>query len=298
MSSAAAGPGPAWFPPLGTHPAVDCHAHVYDPAYPFAANPRYIPEPAVRGTAAQFAAVLDAHGFTHGLLVAAAPYGGHNGHILDAIEASEGRFKGIAVLETAEMSDNSLDELAGRGIVGLRVNLSLGLGELEAPCLARVTRRMRELGWFLQVHSVGNELAAAVALLDQVGVPLMFDHFARPDPAHGLEQAGFQALLRFGRRGGNIVKISGPFRAGRSRFPHHDVDPFVAAAIESFGLNNCVWGSDWPFVNMDERADFGPPLSCLARWLPDVDDRRRVLWDNPARLFGFSALPRQAGERP
>ena len=294
MSSAPTGPGPAWFPPLGTQPAVDCHAHIYNPAYSFAPNPRYIPEPSVRGTAAQFAAVLDAHGFTHGLLIAAAPYGGDNGHILDAIARSEGRFKGIAVLKEAAISDKSLDELAAGGIVGLRVNLSLGLGELEAPGFARVTRRMRALGWFLQVHSVGDELAAGAALLDRVGVPLMFDHFARPDPAHGLDQPGFQALLRFGRLGGNLVKISGPFRAARSRFPHHDTDRFVAAAIESFTLENCVWGSDWPFVNMDERVDYGPPLSCLARWLPDEDDRRRVLWDNPARLFGFTTLRTQA----
>ena len=171
----------------------------------------------MRGTAGQFAAVLGAHGFTHGLLVAAAPYGGDNGHILDAIKGSEGQFKGIAVLRDAEVPDDSLDHLAAHGIVGLRVNLSLGLGELEAPGFARVTRRMRVLGWFLQVHSVGDELAAGAALLDRAGVPLMFDHFARPDPAHGLEQPGCQALLRFGRRGGNVVKISGPFRAGRSR---------------------------------------------------------------------------------
>jgi predicted TIM-barrel fold metal-dependent hydrolase len=38
---------------------------------------------------------------------------------------------------------------------------------------------------------------------------------------------------------------------------------------------------------MDERMDYGPPATCLPRWLPDAKDREKVLWDTPARLFGF-----------
>lgn len=70
-------------------------------------------------------------------------------------------------------------------------------------------------------------------------------------------------------------------------YPYRDVDPFIAVAIEAYTLERCVWGSDWPFVRMDERMDYGPPLTCLPRWLPDPQDRRKVLWDTPARLFGF-----------
>ncbi len=51
-----------------------------------------------------------------------------------------------------------------------------------------------------------------------------------------------------------------------------------------------MWGSDWPFVRMDERMDYGPPFTCLPRWLPDEGDRRKVLWDTPARLFGFKPI--------
>ena len=38
---------------------------------------------------------------------------------------------------------------------------------------------------------------------------------------------------------------------------------------------------------MDERVDYGPVTTCIKRWLPDPEDRRKVLWDNPQRLFGF-----------
>jgi len=70
-------------------------------------------------------------------------------------------------------------------------------------------------------------------------------------------------------------------------YPYTDVDPFIAAAIAAYTLDRCVWGSDWPFVRMDERMDYGPPATCLPRWLPDAKDQQKVLWDTPARLFGF-----------
>ena len=270
-------------------PRADCHAHIFDAAYEFAPNPRYIPEPCLRGTASQFAAVLDAHGFTHGLILAAEPYGGDNGHVLDAVAAFPGRFKGIAVLHRFELTDRELADLSAREIVGIRVNLAMGTNVLQAPGFDRLLGAMRELGWLLDIHSIGDDLAAASHLLEKVPVPMVFDHFGRPDPERGLSQAGFQALLRFGQAGRGVVKLSGPFRAGSAQPPYRQADPFVEAAIRAFGLDNCVWGSDWPFVNLAERVDYGPPLACLQRWLPDQADQQKVLWEAPSRIFGFIA---------
>ena len=115
----------------------------------------------------------------------------------------------------------------------------------------------------------------------------MIDHFGRPDVPRGVSQPGFRTLLEFGESGNAVIKLSGPFRSSVEGYPYRDVDPFIAAAIEAYTLERCVWGSDWPFVRMDERMDYGPPLTCLPRWLPDPQDRQKVLWDTPARLFGF-----------
>jgi predicted TIM-barrel fold metal-dependent hydrolase len=41
-------------------------------------------------------------------------------------------------------------------------------------------------------------------------------------------------------------------------------------------------------MRIPARADYGPVLGLLQRWLPDAGDRRQVLWDTPARLFGFA----------
>ncbi len=271
---------------------VDSHAHVYGgPQYKFDPGARFNPHPSQRGTSAQFRAVLHAHGFTHALVVAAQPYGRDNSAMLDAIAESGGRFKGIALVDPA-LSEKALEKLRDGGIVGFRVNLSsFGLRELTEPGLDRFFAIARALGWFMQIHTVKDDLVPAADLVRKANLPLLLDHFGRPEIAKGVGQPGFQELLKLGREGKAVVKLSGPFRISQAGYPYADTDPFVQAAIEAFGIQNCIWGSDWPFVPGDDRIDYGPQVATLLRWLPDPADRKAVLSDNPARLFGFAPLP-------
>ena len=271
-------------------PAADCHAHVFcGDEYPFSPETVYQPDPSQAGTATKFRAVLESHGLTHGLLVGAGPYGPDNRCMVKAIAESAGRFKGIALVRSG-IADKDLDTLAAQGVVGIRINLfNHGLKPLTEPGAARLLARVKEMGWFVQIHCQKDELAAAAPVLVKAGVRVMVDHFGRPDVRAGVSQPGFRTLLEFGRTGNAVVKLSGPFRCSVEGYPYRDVDPFIAAAIEAFTLDNCVWGSDWPFVRMDERMDYGPGFSCLARWLPDERDRRKVLWETPKRLFGFTS---------
>ena len=268
--------------------AIDCHAHVFCGAdYPYARNPIYEPRPERKGTVGTFLSVLEASGLTHGLLVAAQPYGTDNRCMLEAIAESGGRLKGIALVETG-VTDRELHRLADQGVVGIRINLSTdGLTPLIEPGADRLFERIREMNWFVEVHCERDELAGATGLLESAGVRVIIDHFGRPDPARGHAQPGFQALLELGRTGRSVVKLSGPFRSSVDGPPYLDCDTFVGAAIEAFTLENCVWGSDWPFVLMEEPLEYGPVYRCLSRWLPDPQDRQTVLWETPKRLFGF-----------
>jgi predicted TIM-barrel fold metal-dependent hydrolase len=267
--------------------ALDSHAHVFCPTHSFAPNIPYTPHPSQQGTAAQFQAVLTSHGLTHGLLVAAQPYLYDNGCMLEAIAAADGRFKGVALLRPGA-TEQTLRDLQSAGVVGIRFNLSsFGMREFTEEGSDRLLAQIREMGWFLQIHCEGDELAEAMPILRRSGVRVMIDHFGRPEVTRGVAQPGFAALLELGRSGPNVVKLSGPFRCSREGYPYLDVDPFICAAIDAFTLERCVWGSDWPFVRTSERVDYGPPFDCLLRWLPAEADREIVLWHTPARLFGF-----------
>ena len=268
--------------------AVDAHAHVFcGTDYPFSPDTLYIPHPSQMGTPQKFRAVLDAHGMTHALLVGAGPYTHDNRCMLKAIADSNGRFKGIGVVK-ADISERDLAALKDKGVVGIRMNLiGHGLKPLIEPGADRLLARLKDLGLFLQLHFQKDELIDAAPILRKSGVRMMLDHFGRPDIARGVKSAGYQTVLEFGKSGQAVIKLSGPFRSSLQGYPYTDVDSFIAAAIDAFTLDNCLWGSDWPFVRMDERMDYGPPATCLPRWLPDAKDREKVLWDTPARLFGF-----------
>ena len=278
-------------PASGAAFAVDSHAHVFDTGRFALDNPHaYVPQPNECGTAREFEVVLAAHAMTHGLLVN--PFAGYatdNRCMLDAIAASNGRFKGIALVGH-DAGDAHLQALADGGVVGARFNtLFDGATSLQGREGERLLARIKALGWFAQIYFHDDEVLKLLPILQASGIRVVLNHCACPDVRRGLDQPGFQAVLELGRRGHAVVKLSGPFRYSQQGWPYEDCDPFVAALIDAFTLERCVWGSDWPFVRVPKRLDYGPTRRLLDRWLPDAADRRKVLWDTPQRWFGFAA---------
>jgi predicted TIM-barrel fold metal-dependent hydrolase len=270
---------------------VDCHAHVYDLArYPFDESRGFDAAPHEVGTVEQFLCVLDAHGFTHGLL--ANPLGGYgtdNRCLLAALQKHGDRLKGIALVAN-DTPEREFAGMSAAGIIGLRFNLNFP----ESPSLfgagaERTLRIAREQGWFAQIHYEGDTILNAMPALRRSRLPLVIDHCGRPSLTQGPGQAGFQALLELGREGA-IVKLSSIFRFSREGFPYRDVDPYVAALIDAFTIDRCVWGSDWPFLRARHRVDHACLLQALRRWVPDQADRRKILSDNPGRIFGFFGM--------
>ena len=276
---------------MQTEYIVDSHAHVFDTARHPLRNPEaYVPGPNECGTAREFRTVLEAHGMTHGLLVN--PFAGYatdNACMLEAIAGSAGRFKGVALVGT-DASDAHLRMLAEGGVVGARFNtLFSGATSLQGAAGERLLARIKEMGWFAQIYFHDDEVLKLLPILQKAGIKIVVDHCACPDVGRGLSQPGFAAVLELGRRGNAAIKLSGAFRYSKQAWPYADTEPFVEALIEAFTLENCVWGSDWPFVRIPKRMDYGPTFSLLKRWLPDARDQRQVLWESPARWFGFSA---------
>lgn len=268
---------------------ADCHAHVYELArYPFHGSSAFHILPNEIGDADQFTCVLDAHGFTHALLVN--PLGGYgidNRCLLEVLQRFRGRFKGVAVV-AHDTPEPEFDRMAEAGVVGLRFNLNFPASpSLYAPGAKRTLRLARERGWFAQVHYEGDTILEALPVLRRAGLPIVIDHCGRPDAEAGLAQRGFRALLELGREGAAVVKLSGAFRFAKDGFPYRQAEPYAAALIEAFTVERCVWGSDWPFLHAPHRVDHATLLAALVRWLPSPVERRKVLGDNPTRLFGF-----------
>lgn len=274
--------------PTAAAPAIDCHVHVLDPArFPFA-NTAYQPTAAETGTAAQLAHVMDAHGVQHALLVGPnSGYGEDNSCLLDALAHGNGRFKGVAVVRNGT-GLAELEDLQSAGVVGIAFNVALLGGDFYADS-GPLLDRLRQLGLWAQVQVEGDQLVDCLPLFEGSGAKLLIDHTGRPRLANGVNQPGFEALLRLAETGRACVKLSGYAKFSAEAYPHADTVPYVNALLQAFTPQSLVWASDWPFLRAPARIDYGPLLDLLAQQVPDAAARRAILWDTPRRLFGFAS---------
>ncbi|MBC8641393.1 amidohydrolase family protein [Caballeronia sp. EK] len=268
---------------------IDCHCHVFDPArFPYREDTPYRPAQQEIGTAAQFVRVMDAYGVRHALLVGpTSGYRTDNRCLLDALETYEGRLRGIAVVDD-DISRNELAALHRAGVAGVAFNPAmegvdavLGAGALFAS--------LADLGMVAQIQVTGDQMVALESWLSRQAAPIVIDHGGRPDIGAGIAQAGFQALLRLADSGRASVKLSGWQKYSARAHPYEDAWPYAQALLRAFGPQNCVWGSDWPFLRAPERLDYGPLLTLFGQIVPDAQVRRQIQWETPRRIFGFGA---------
>jgi predicted TIM-barrel fold metal-dependent hydrolase len=181
------------------------------------------------------------------------------------------------------------------GVVGVRLNLvNFDLEAALSPALPAFLRRLAERGWWLELQCRAPVFPRIAPVLEESGVRVLFDHLGCPDVSLGPHEPGFRALCAFAGRGEAAMKLSGAFRLSRRAHPHEDVAPFAAAAVEAFGQERCVWGSDYPFLWTGSPPAYADTLALLERWVPDPADRDVILRQAPARLFGLGA-PRGGG---
>lgn len=270
-----------------TTPKIDTHVHLFDPAnYPYGADNFYHPTGGETGTPEHYKQVMEAYNIHYALLVQPnSGYNFDNSCLLNAIAKSSGKFKGIAVAP-ADISFAELEQLKQQGIVGIAFNVAL-YGSQYYTDSAAILEKLSALDMFAQFQVIDEQLIDLKPLLNSFPGKLLIDHCGRPDPHEGINQKGFKELLRHAQKGNAYIKISGQYKISQTGYPYTDMIPFIATLLEEFTLDGCMWASDWPFLRAPERLDLGPLLALVEAYLPSAEDRRKLVWDTPAKLFGF-----------
>ena len=275
---------PATFnPPLN---ACDAHCHVFGPAsrFPFAADRAYTPPDA---GVEQLRALHERMGLSRAVLVQASCHGTDNSAMVDALERSEGRYAGVAMIDES-CPDSEIERLHTAGVRGARFNFVRHLGGGEIGPLERTARRVASMGWHMVVHLDASDLEEFSSVLLGLPCPFIVDHMARVPAAGGVGQQPFVALLRLMEQARAWVKISGAERlTAGGRPPYDDVAPLARALIAVAG-DRVLWGTDWPHPNVAHMPDDGDLVDLLAVLAPDEADRDRILVDNPQRLYDFT----------
>jgi 2-pyrone-4,6-dicarboxylate lactonase len=273
--------------PLTDLPAgvVDADCHVFGPCamYPYAPGLRLTPAEAPKE---KLFAVRDFLGISRNVIVQAACHGKDNRALLDALATAGDRARGVACLR-AGVTRAELAELHTAGIRGVRFNFAqraqvkpdtyyLGLADLIA-----------ELGWHVVAYLEAAGLMDRWQLFTRLPTVVVVDHLARPDVSQPLDSPGFTLFQRLMSEHGNVwAKISGAERLSVVGPPgYDDFIPFARRIATAFP-DRVIWGTGWPHPDMvSHMPDEGNLVDLIPRIAPGLDLQRKLLVDNPMRLY-------------
>ena len=272
---------PRFVPPPG---AVDAHCHVFGPMaeFPFSPKAKYLPEDA--GPEKLFA-LRDHLGFSKNVIVQASCHGTDNSATLNAIAVSNGKARGVAVVDPA-ISEAELAKLHEGGMRGIRFNFLKRLVD-DAPKdrFLEVSRRL-PAGWHVVIYFEADILEELRAFMDAIPVPLVIDHMGRPDVTQGPDgpdMKAFRSLLD--SRPDIHFKPTCPDRLDPTGDPWNAFAEAVAPLVADYP-DRCIWGTDWPHPNMQDNVpDDGHLVDMIPRIAPTEERQRKLLVDNPNALY-------------
>jgi D-galactarolactone isomerase len=267
--------------------ACDCHMHVFEPH--FGGTGGQADAPAPLATAAMYRELQAQLGLQRVVVVQANRYGTDNRGMIDAMAAFGDSARGVVVIDP-DTDDAKLQRLHTLGVRGVRFHMLSG-GHLQWTQLDDVAARVRPFGWHLQLQFDGWTLPEHAARLRALPVDIVIDHLGKfiSQPPPGVDDPAFRALLGLLDGGRCWVKLSAPYESSRLGAPGYgDVAPLARALVASFA-ERCVWGSNWPHPGRLPTPSHDALLDLLFDWTGDQNTARRILVDNPQRLYDFGA---------
>ncbi|WP_323017305.1 amidohydrolase family protein [Castellaniella sp.] len=273
--------------------AVDAHCHVFGPGavFPYAPQRKYTPCDAPKEA---LFALRDHLGFAKNVIVQATCHGTDNRALVDALQASAGRARGVATV-AQDVTDAELQALHAAGVRGTRFNFVKRLADFTPrDVLADIAARIAPLGWHVVVYFEAKDLPELYDFFTALPTTVVVDHMGRPDVTQPVDGPEFQRFVALMREHPNIwskvscperLSQSGPYALDGEQHAYRDVTPFARHLVETFP-ERVLWGTDWPHPNLKSHMpDDGLLVDFIPQIAPTAELQRKLLVDNPNRLY-------------
>jgi predicted TIM-barrel fold metal-dependent hydrolase len=266
-------------PPLAT----DAHCHVFGPGnvFPYAPNRRYTPDDAPKE---MLKALHDHLGLTRAVIVQASCHGSDNRAMLDALAWQPELYRGVAIVD-GNTPPADIPVMHRAGVRGARFNFVKHLG--GAPDMAvfeNVLRRIKPLGWHVVLHVDAPDIVPLSDMMRGLTLPFVIDHMGRVPAKDGVDQKPLAALLDLAKLDRCWIKVSG---SERIDMPPYDKAVPIARKIVEALPDRVLWGTDFPHPNSTHEADEADLVDLLPKIAPDPALLKKLLVDNPAKLYGY-----------
>jgi D-galactarolactone isomerase len=237
---------------------------------------------------ADYAKVQANLGFTRVVVVQPTGYGFDNRCTLAAVASMAGQARAVAMVPPT-VTQATLQDLHAAGVRGVRMMMLPG-GLLGWDALAPLALKIKDWGWHLNVQFNGCDFTQRLPLLQGLNVPLVVDHTGKfLVPPASTDDVEFQALCRLLDTGRVWVKLSAPYETSRTGAPCYEDVSLLARYLATNYPERCLWASNWPHPNQNPVPSSVALLNLLPQWVSRTADIRRILFDNPAHVYGFDA---------
>jgi 2-pyrone-4,6-dicarboxylate lactonase len=271
--------------------ACDAHFHVFGPADKYPARDPKLRYKMPYAPLDQYLEHSRALGFERFVFVQPSAYLRDNSCMLDAMRQMPG-CRGIVDVDE-DVPDAELARMHSLGARGVRINVSpihppeAGLALKLLPRIEKLDARLAGMGWHLDFLLPGWLTDELMKKIGSLQCDCTLAHMGMFLAKDGVQQAGFQRLLDLLRNGrGKVwVKLTGVYRMSQAP-GFADAAPLARALIEA-APDRLIWGSDYPHLSFADKVSSAQLFEIFRGWTRDEATRRRILVDNPQKLFGF-----------
>ncbi len=273
--------------------SCDTHNHVFGPfeRFPLDFPPDY---PIPLAPIQKYLQMLDTVGLDRGVLIQPSQQDCSMDILLDALRIGGDRLRGVGAAR-AEITEQRMQEVVAAGVVGLRfVEAHAPHGKPRAGsvgfrAIPELATRMKALDLSINIWGKLPDIISGLDAILAPELPVVLEHMGMLDIGAGIESRDFQTLLGLLKEGRIWVKLS-VCRCSSAAPDYADLRPFADLLVEA-NPDRLLWGSDWPFIRMQGvEPDVGNLADLFHVWINDSSVQRKILIDNPGRLYKFSSL--------
>jgi L-fuconolactonase len=282
-------------------PIVDSHVHLWDPdkvEIPWLSNVPPINVKRDLDDYAQATSGLDVQGLVYLQVEVAPPYALLEARDLVNLARSDKRVMGVvpwAPLEYGDKVRYFLEEIAAIGpeIKGIRriVQDEPDPEFCLHPRYIEGTRALPDFGLTADLCCNFRQLGPTVELVRQCpNTQFILDHIAKPNIRGGEMEPWAGQMRDLASLPNAMCKISGvATEANHESWTIDEIRPYVMHALEAFGEDRVVFGSDWPVCTL---------ATPYRRWVETLDEltadwtdaAKAKLWrDNAIRFYRLDA---------
>jgi predicted TIM-barrel fold metal-dependent hydrolase len=179
-------------------------------------------------------------------------------------------------------------QLANPFVKGFRRVLHVVPDDLSEGATFRANiKRLAGTPWPFDLCVRPDQIDKAIALADLApSVQFVLDHCGVPAVKDRAEHPWREQTAEIARRPNVAVKISGIVAyAEPETWTVDDIRPYVEHAIESFGWDRVVWGSDWPVCTLTASLSIWVAAAQAITLGASASERERLFSANARRIW-------------